>query len=430
MSQTSYYAGFGRVRITPTVGCELAGQFLPRFATAIHDELYARAMAVSDGAACHVLLSCDLAAVPASTVGAARALIARETGLRAEDCDIFATETHTGPRAHDSLGRSADPAIRAVLPGQLCEAARMAYGNLQQAQLVVATSALHATYNRRFLMRGGRAVMNPPHGHPDVLCPEGPTDPQVHVLAALDDSGRWLGAMVNWASHPIVVGHESVISADYPGAMEAFLRRTLDPEFVCLFANGASGDLYPFDWYNPERTPYGFVFMERLGRALGAEVVKALSLEVRSMDHRRLQSARRLLTVGLREPQARGADEDVLPPEVADVYAADRRLLEREREKSAIEIVEVGCLGLGDCLMFVHPAELFCSLGLEIKARTAGWRTMVIGRAGGYVGYVPSEQAFAGGGYETVLCRTSKLVPAAGRMLVEACAALAAEMPR
>ncbi len=315
------------------------------------------------------------------------------------------------------------------LPGQLCAVAQKAWARLRPARLVAGTASLPATYNRRFLMRGGRTVMNPPRGHPDVLGPEGPTDPEVQVLAAADASGHWLGGVVNWACHPIVVGHESVVSADYPGAMERFLHAALDPEFICLFANGASGDLYPFDWYHPERTPYGFPFMERLGRALGAEVVRALSLDPEPLQAGRLRAATRQLAIPLRSlEQSRVAEEEPLAPEVARVYAADRALLEEERAASPVDMVEVGCLALDRWLVFFHPAELFCALGLEIKARTAGWRTMVVGRAGGYVGYIPSAEAFAHGGYETRLCRTSKLVPEAGRLLVETCVGLAADI--
>ena len=35
------------------------------------------------------------------------------------------------------------------------------------------------------------------------------------------------------------------------------------------------------------------------------------------------------------------------------------------------------------------------------------------------VGYLPTQRAFAGGGYETRLARSSQLVPEAGEQLVE-----------
>lgn len=87
----------------------------------------------------------------------------------------------------------------------------------------------------------------------------------------------------------------------------------------------------------------------------------------------------------------------------------------------------MSALAAGDCLLLFNPAELLCQFGLEIKAAAAGRRAWVIELADGRIGYVPTEQAFAGGGYETRLCRSSKLAPSAGRTIVEACAGLAAE---
>ncbi|HGE70304.1 TPA: hypothetical protein ENX78_05670, partial [Candidatus Poribacteria bacterium] len=45
--------------------------------------------------------------------------------------------------------------------------------------------------------------------------------------------------------------------------------------------------------------------------------------------------------------------------------------------------------------------------------------TFIIELANGCVGYIPTEEAFLGGGYETDLARSSKLIPKAGEMVVQ-----------
>ncbi len=424
----SYRAGFARVPVTPPVGSRLAGQFEERLATAVHDELFARALVLGDGHTEAALVSCDVLALKPSTVAAARALVEAATGIPEARCHFFATHTHTGPYVTDVLARRADPEAVSALPARLADAVRAAHGRLQPATLTTVSAALHATYNRRFVMRDGRVVMHAPPGHPDVVCNEGPADPQVQAVVARDAEGRWLGGLVNWACHPVTVGGERVVSADFPGAMEAFLRRAVDPEFVGLFANGACGDLCPFDWHHPERPTSGFPHVARLGVALGAAVVQAVVLAP-DAPVRRLRAARRVLAVPRRPAEdAARTDGEEHSARQREVYAADRARLDLERAASPRLDVEVSALTAGDALLLFNPAELFCQLGLQIKSAVTGLRPLVIELADGCVGYVPTEQAFAGGGYETRLCRSSQLAPQAGRMIVEACVDMAREL--
>lgn len=426
--RAQYRVGFARTLITPPVGSAIAGQFEERLAASVHDDLFARTMVVGDGYTTVALVSCDVLALKASTVRQARAWIEDQTGVPGANCHFFATHTHTGPMVTDILAREADPAVVAALPAQLASAVGEASRRLRPATLVAATSHLHATYNRRFVMRSGKVVMHAAPGNPEVVCAEGPTDGQVQALAAVDDAGRWLGGLVNWACHPITAGGERVFSADFPGGVERFLRRAVDPEFVCLFANGACGDLCPFDWHHPERTPYGFAYVDRLGTALGAEFVKAVSLG-RPVAYQRLRTGLRRLAIPLRSADdALRTVEEHLSARQHEVYAAERTWLDAERASSPLQQAEVSALAIGDCLLSFNPAELFCQLGLEIKAAASGMRCMVIELADGCIGYVPTEQAFAGGGYETRLCRSSKLAPAAGGMIVDACRDMAAEL--
>ncbi len=59
-------------------------------------------------------------------------------------------------------------------------------------------------------------------------------------------------------------------------------------------------------------------------------------------------------------------------------------------------------------------------LGLRIKERTSPKRAHVVGYANGMVGYLPTKEAFARGGYETTFAKASRLAPEAGNILVDA----------
>ncbi len=58
----------------------------------------------------------------------------------------------------------------------------------------------------------------------------------------------------------------------------------------------------------------------------------------------------------------------------------------------AIRIGDVGIVGL--------PGEVFCEFGMEIKEKSPAKHTLVIELANDAIGYMPTEEAFAQGGYE------------------------------
>ena len=99
--------GSASVDITPNLGCHLIGYFNDRIATAIHDPLHAKALAISNGEMTIGIVVCDLIAVPGDVVRAAKERIASETGVPPERVMICATHTHTGPSIKSSLGTPA-----------------------------------------------------------------------------------------------------------------------------------------------------------------------------------------------------------------------------------------------------------------------------------------------------------------------------------
>lgn len=60
--------GFGASRITPSIGVFMAGYFHERKATAIHDDLYAKAMIFDDGNVISGILCCDLISLDRKSV--------------------------------------------------------------------------------------------------------------------------------------------------------------------------------------------------------------------------------------------------------------------------------------------------------------------------------------------------------------------------
>ena len=88
-------AGFGESDITPQPGARIRGYYFERLMKGIHDHLWARALAVSDGQDTFVFVSCDICDLDDEVVVAVR------RGLEAEIAPdrllLAATHAHTGP---------------------------------------------------------------------------------------------------------------------------------------------------------------------------------------------------------------------------------------------------------------------------------------------------------------------------------------------
>jgi hypothetical protein len=74
--------------------------------------------------------------------------------------------------------------------------------------------------------------------------PEGPADDTLLIAKITDTSGNVVGTIVNYACHPTTLAWDNtLISPDWIGAMQEVIER--DTGGLCLFLQGASGDLGP-----------------------------------------------------------------------------------------------------------------------------------------------------------------------------------------
>jgi hypothetical protein len=108
------------------------------------------------------------------------------------------------------------------------------------------------------------------------------------------------------------------------------------------------------------------------------------------------------------------AARDKLPP-LAEIYA--RRVLALAESDETLT-VPIQALRIGDLALCAIPFETFVEIGLDLKKRSPFPRTMVIGIANGYNGYLPTPEQHKLGGYETWRARSSYLeVKAAPRIV-------------
>ena len=422
-------AGSAKLDITPPLGATLAGSFVPRPAEDIHDPLHTRAIVLDDGHAQVALVSCDLIVVPTSDVDRAKRDILARTGLPPERVMICGTHTHSGPACCGLLGSDREDAYMDWAVRRMADVVVMAQRRLRPARIAWGScQAPDHVFNRRFRMKDQTVRMNPGNQNPDVVGTVGPTDPQLGLLVVQDARrGTPIAVLANYALHYVGGQGGAVVSADYFAVMEHVLNREIGCAFPVLWLNGCCGDVNNIDVSRPrpELPPGG-----KMRQVAGDLACSALAVWDGLTFHDHVPLGAQLDRVPVRrrpvapedlaEAKARLA-EDSDENDRDRCYAGEKVILSTwpETEDAPVQAFRIGDLGLATL-----PGEIFVSFGLDLKARSPFAQTMVVELANGYVGYVPTPQAFDEGGYETWLARSSRLVPEAG----PAMAARAAEM--
>jgi hypothetical protein len=403
-------AGTAEIDITPKGPAWMDGMIRSHRSTGVHDPLRARVLCLSPGrdtAGACVLVSLDLVALSAEDAMAVRRGAQDATGIPWDRIILAASHTHSGPATIGYFNPKEEEYVRGVVSA-LVEAITRAVSAREPAAAGCA-SGIEATISRyrRLKARDGRVVMNwEPVPEGEIVGPLGEVDPELGVLrvAPARDTGRSLCLAFNHAGHPNVLsGDNYLVSADYPG----LAAELVEERFGCpaMFLNGAQGTmdidgLRDRDWEG----------RQRLGSALAAAVGEAasrlaVSPEVRlrcgsveySIPPRKISDAEYAWadavlakTGGKIEPVADGVGDD---------YKAVLLHRLRSQEHADVPVQQV-CFALDDSAFISFPGELFTEIGSQIKRASPFARTYVIGLANGSVGYVPTREAIAQGGYE------------------------------
>lgn len=418
-------AGAAAVDITPKeFPLNMPGGFNENLAKKAHDPLYVRAIVLDDGSLTVALVLVDNLGVAREVCDEAKLLAARKLSILPEHILISATHTHTAPSANLTIGRPAEVAYRQVVIDGIVQAITKAGANRRPATLGAATHALpEEVFNRRWFLKPGKMPLNPfggkdlvkmnPGTDPTVLShPAGPTDPDVSVLSLRDaKTKRPLALYANYSLHYVGGQTSGGVSADYFGEFARVMpsRLRAGEEFVAMMTNGTSGDInnIPFGSVRPPREPF-----EQM-RLVAAKAADAAWHAERKMDPYRgdvrLSMNQRELTLTTRRPTKEQLDrakevlaekDDKKLPPLARAYAGRAVALASggEKLKAVLQVVRIG-----DIAICAIPFEVFVEIGLDLKKRSPFSRTIVVGLANGYNGYLPTPEQHKLGGYETWL---------------------------
>ena len=436
---STFQAGAARVVITPPIGVPLSGYFAAegRRETArdVHDDLYARALVLNDGEHTVAVVTTDLIGLGDEELAAVREVVQRDAGIAPEHLVLACTHTHSGPIVHpfphsDLVPGQADEHYFHLLPRLIGSAVTMAVRRQRPARVGAASGTSYININRREVLPDGTLRGLPFLGRN----PNGITDREVGVLRVDDaENGTPLAVLLSYACHPVVLGPNLEISADYVGYAVSFIERTLGAETVALFANGAQGDM------NSIVHPGTYADAERLGVTLGSEVIKvALSTETHGNVHIKTATNRTELPLNPASAPERQREYIRLLEQDYQRFSvegdavcawdiemrlavAGYRLYNREQMMlpyMPAEVTAFSLMGEGVSVSLVsEPAELFCEYGIRARKQSPFTTTLVLGLANGFIGYVPTPNVYIEGGYE---CEATNVAPGAGDQLCQA----------
>lgn len=278
----------------------------------------------------------------------------------------------------------------------------------------------------------------------------GPLDTEIGVLKVETHDGEPLACLLNFACHPVVMDADNVeASAEYPGRVGEILDAALG--VPTLFFNGAAGDINPCDrgtWDDVEHLAQRVAsealdVWERTETKtevhIGAES-KIVSLPMNLLSEE-MSAVNAYLDASALSPTSWSSvpvpHADLVRAQVDFAYRSwaqqvtqlyHRHTDPKTHDETTLFLkIELQVVQLGDLLLAAVPGELFVALGLQIKSDLHADEeepVWVLGYANGNLGYIPSREAYAFGGYEVETAhrfygQPCCVAPETGEMLVE-----------
>jgi hypothetical protein len=290
------------------------------------------------------------------------------------------------------------------------------------------------TFCRIYNMEGGGLQTNPfgmntksqvNQARRAVLGPYRKVDQSVQVIE-VRQKGKTAGIVVNFTTHPDMVGSDTAISADYPGELRRILKGYYGKDVTVSFIQGPCGDINHVDAFHYNETHYPTRYLE-LGRALAVEAMNIL-------DHAEPSKSEDVLALGHEiSLPLRKLDKDLLAwsektlakitpdlkalsdfdPDQVDLFFANYFKAVHEKEQTSLPAY-LQVLKLGDMGIYASPGELFSAFGDELREKSPFERTIVAGYSNGLLGYIVTPGCYVEGVYEA---RQTILNPPAGGIM-------------
>jgi neutral ceramidase len=400
-NKPAFRASVVKINITPNDSQPLLG-YGARMSTGVHDSIFHRIIALDDGTTQFYLVSSDICEMSPSVYDLITGRIKKLYGIEPINIWWTVTHTHSAPEVGppglgatflgDRFVHEVDPTYTNMVGDKLIQGIKEARDKLAPARLGVGWGFSQANINRRALDVNGKASLG--------LNPDGPVDRRIGLIRLENTDGTPIALIANYAIHGTVLGGQNqLISGDAPGIVSEYVEEAIRAPLV--FLNGAAGNLAPiYSVYPSPRAGHLAEFRVLLGdKILDAnKKIESTTNEVKLVTGAiTVETPRK---PGLGWPADLGAYSTTTAAGVNMVRLPVRFLKINE-----------------DVAIWSAPLELFCEISNEVRQRSPYNYTFYVGYSNGWLGYLPTEEAWPHGGYEVE--SVSPYTPAAARQLTE-----------
>ncbi|MBM3442802.1 MAG: alkaline ceramidase [Bacteroidetes bacterium] len=395
--QAQWQVGASSASISPAPGAFIAGHTLNRRFTGVHDDLFVKALAVSDGRSSVVILTFDCIGLLYPQLQQIRQSVAtciRDDAFDASRIVMSSTHTHAGPDVVGLWG-----------PDRMQSGVDTHY---MKKLVATASEQVLRAWEARVPARAAYAVSTHGEGWVYNISRPAQLDQSLTTLRFLNAQGRSLATLTNFACHPTILdGAVLEVSSDY---IAGFYQH-MDSLFggVNLFLQGAIGG-----WVQPEHEPKQLSQALFRGRGL-AEAVRQALATARPLSGRGIFFASQQLRLHVENPGFRLlAQAGVIRRDIGD----------------SVE-TEVAVFRVGDACFATHPGESIPEMSHRTRALLPKeGPSFVLGLGMDALGYILDVGFFSGDPrppHADYLCSMS-VGPATAEAVMKAIASLAARL--
>jgi len=350
--------------------------------------------------------------------------IESECGIPFENVMINASHTHHAPSTVTIHGYQRDEEFCRRTVSAIIDAAKMANAVAESSPACGGSFRLGQEttvgQNSRQLLKSGMIYWIGPRD--EFVRPTDPFDADLPVIAFRRGDGQLSGLLFNHSTHCIGT-RNGVRSPSFYGLAAQELEQ--EHGVPVGFLSGAAGSTHNLDLNCDE-------MVLRIKAAFNDALSKAQPMQSSVLASKKVELDFQIRTFDEQAEDAAASDycRKYAPAHADDIIRVFResrlklKPLQGETRKMWLQAMRIG-----DVYLVGVPAEFFTVLGLEIKRRSPHRSTYVCGLSNDYVGYLPSRQGFANGGYQTWMGLHCFAEIGTGEQVVEKCLELLNELP-
>jgi len=385
VNMNTFIVGYGENIITPELCCDLSGYgiYLERKVRSVLDDLKVRVVSIRDEKNNKILLiSFDLIGFSVDFSDALRKSISSKFEIPFSNIFIFCIHTHSGPPTVKLRGMGTiDSAYMESLKEKTEKAVEVAISEVQETGAKWALEEIEPIGWNRVRRK---------------------LDPLDTFLGTIVFQGKKQKIyLVNYSCHPVTLGVNHAISADFPGRVVKEIEKRGNK---VIFLQGFCGNIDPFTnkvkWGSGTEEDIDFYGKHIVSRLLKLEkhavpfensFVSSVEKRVR-LPLQLLKSEEELQEEMKNLINLHDKNDEKYKRFLKDWFEEAGEKLPQLRDNPYLENVPIQIIKIGELKLIGYPGEVFCEIGLTLREKF--YPVFPCGYANGDIGYIPTKETY------------------------------------